>query len=141
MNKHLDVLHWAQRQIDLTCAKFSDKENTAVYFHDFDAMVIGQAYPIPKPTESNGGGLLTITQREGRKKVIDYWMYQGTVMDIHHHPDFVETFVMHTGSMINELTNIEYHAGATFQMAAYEPHQFRCTADAHMTITATKVVR
>lgn len=133
------ILQWALSQVNLIIDKFSEKGNKAVFFNEFDAMGINVPFQIPEPNDQDKGGELILNRNDDKIKVIEYHMYKGAVLDIHHHPDAMETFDIKKGKMLNEVTGIEYGPGDECIMYAFEAHQFRCTEDAFMIITLEKV--
>lgn len=140
MDREKEVLEWATRQVDLVVSKFSSSKNLPVYFNDFDSMLPNISYPIPGAREGVKGGALVLIHNGEELKTIDYKFFVDTVLDIHHHPDFIECFKILKGSMTDELTGIERHEGDYFEILPYTPHQWRCTKDAHMMIHCKKVL-
>ena len=139
MDKEADVLEWAQRQVNLIAQKFSSEENLPIFFNDYDSMDLLKVYPIPGATDDKRGGSLKIIYNGSKSKTIDYKFFTGTVLKIHHHPDYKECFKILYGSMIDEVTGIEKHKGDYFEILPYTPHQWRCTKDARMMIDCKKV--
>ena len=139
MSKETEVLQWAHKQAELIMEKFSSLENLPVRFNDFDSLKLNIDYPIPGSVKGNKEGRLKLLVNGSETKTIDYKFYKGTVLEIHHHPDYTECFTMLSGSMVDELTGIERHEGEYFEMLRYIPHQWICTKDAHMRIDCKKV--
>ena len=139
MDKETEVLQWASRQIKLVVEKFSSSENLPVFFNDFDSMELNTIYPIPWAVKGRREGSLKLTFNGVKLKTIDYKFYTGTILDIHHHPDYIECFTMLSGSMKDELTGVERSKGDYFEILPYIPHQWRCTQDARMMIDCKKV--
>ena len=133
------ILEWAMSQVAIIVSKFASSENKPVHFHDFDAMGINVPFLIPEPTDQHKGGELIFQENGTHKKVIQYHMYKGAVLDVHHHPDFIEYFDIKKGKMLNEISGIEYGPNDTCVMFAYEAHQFRWTEDAFVIITCQKI--
>jgi len=139
MNNETDVLVWAHRQVVLIAKKFSARGDNAIYFNDFQHMEVGKGYAIPEPKSSTGGGIMTLIQRTKKEMVIDYQFAKGSILEIHHHPDFIENFEIHSGSMIDEVHNVIRSKGDRFEILPFVPHQWRCLEDSKMVIRCSRI--
>jgi len=139
MDNEEEVLAWASRQVKLVVDKFSSKENLPLYFNDFDLFTVGVAYNIPEATDFNKGGMLKVIGFCDEFKLINYRFFKGALLEIHHHPDFIETFEMLDGVMVDEISGARKVKGDSFKIMPFIPHQWRCEEDAHMIISCKKI--
>lgn len=114
--KDQDLINWTVRQAQLVCAKFYSEDNIPVSFDDILSLC-GSG-----EVELSPGVIVVCSRRDDDTVIINCVMHPGSVLSIHHHPDYDERFEIVEGTMIDDHFDIMLNAGDVYTFRHGIPH-------------------